>query len=101
MINSRMEKLLENLKKQRINLECRKKRFELWQEEIAEKDETGTATIKELQKQMWYWVKECRLADRIETNKMKLLRLANIKFEPQITVYNRTINSVYGRTINA
>lgn len=91
-MNKKMEKLVESLKKQRINLETRKLRFELWQEEIGRKDEQGKATIKELQKQMKYWIRERRLADRIEANKNKLYQLGNFKFEPQITAYRRAIN---------
>lgn len=61
---NKIEVLLQKLKRLKVKLECRKKRFEIWQDEIEKKDEYGKA--KELEKSMWFWVKESRLRDRIE-----------------------------------
>ena len=63
---SKKEVLLAKFKKIKEKLEIRKKRFQLWQEEIDRKDEKGIATIQELKKNLVYWVKEQRLSDRID-----------------------------------
>lgn len=63
---SKKEVLLAKFKKIKERLEIRKKRFQLWQEEIDRKNEKGTATIQELKKNLVYWVKEQRLNDRID-----------------------------------
>lgn len=63
---NKIEVLLQKLKRLKVKLECRKKRFEIWQDEIEKKDEYGKASVKELEKSMWFWVKESRLRDRIE-----------------------------------
>lgn len=87
------ERLLKALKERRIKLEIRKRRFELWQEEIEKKDEAGKATINELHKSLKYWTKQTRLEDRIEAIENKIRRIENSKYETQITLYRRTINA--------
>lgn len=87
------EKLLKALQERRIKLEIRKRRFELWQEQIEKKDEAGTATINELHKSLKYWTKQSRLEDRIEAIENKIRRIENSKYETQITLYRRTINA--------
>lgn len=87
------EKLLKALQERRIKLEIRKRRFELWQEQIEKKDEAGKATINELHKSLKYWTKQTRLEDRIEGIENKIRRIENSKYETQITLYRRTINA--------
>ena len=87
------EKLLKALQERRIKLEIRKRRFELWQEQIEKKDEAGKATINELQKSLKYWTKQTRLEDRIEAIENKIRRIENSKYEIQITLYRRAINA--------
>lgn len=87
------EKLLKALQERRIKLEIRKRRFELWQEQIEKKDEAGKATINELHKSLKYWTKQTRLEDRIEAIENKIRRIENSKYETQITLYRRTINA--------
>ena len=87
------EKLLKALQERRIKLEIRKRRFELWQEQIEKKDEAGKATINELHKSLKYWTKQSRLEDRIEAIENKIRRIENSKYETQITLYRRTINA--------
>lgn len=80
---SRKERLLERLKDLKLKLECRKKRFQVWQEEIDEKDEEGYATIKELEKALRFWNKEQRLNDRIDYIRYKISRLGRDCFKEQ------------------
>lgn len=87
------EKLLKALQERRIKLEIRKRRFELWQEQIEKKDEAGKATINELHKSLKYWTKQTRLEDRIEAIENKIRRIENSKYETQITLYRRAINA--------
>lgn len=87
------EKLLKALQERRIKLEIRKRRFELWQEQIEKKDEAGKATINELHKSLKYWTKQTRLEDRIEAIENKIRRIENSKYETQIALYRRTINA--------
>lgn len=87
------ERLLKALKERRIKLEIRKRRFELWQEEIEKKDEAGKATINELHKSLKYWTKQTRLEDRIEAIENKIRRIESSKYETQTTLYRRTINA--------
>lgn len=87
------ERLLKALKERRIKLEIRKRRFELWQEEIEKKDEAGKATINELHKSLKYWTKQTRLEDRIEAIENKIRRIESGKYETQTTLYRRTINA--------
>lgn len=69
---NRKEKLLKKLKDLKVKLEVRKKRFELWQDEIERKDELGKATIEELEKSQRYWIKSERLGDRIQLVNSKI-----------------------------
>lgn len=80
---SRKEMLLKRLKDLKAKLECRKKRFQVWQEEIDEKDEEGYATIKELEKALKFWVKEQRLKDRIDYIRYKISRLERDCYKQQ------------------
>ena len=52
---SKKEMLLKLLEKTKVKLEVRKKRFELWQDEVERKDENGKATIAELEKSNMWW----------------------------------------------
>lgn len=65
-MNQRKLTLLKKTNQKIEKLEIRKRRFQLWQEEIEKKDNERRASVKELERNLIYWVKEQRLNDRIE-----------------------------------
>lgn len=65
-MNQRKLTLLKKTNQKIEKLEIRKRRFQVWQEEIEKKDNEGRASVKELERNLIYWVKEQRLNDRIE-----------------------------------
>ena len=65
-MNQRKLTLLKKTNQKIEKLEIRKRRFQIWQEEIEKKDNEGRASVKELERNLIYWVKEQRLNDRIE-----------------------------------
>lgn len=65
-MNQRTLTLLKKTNQKIEKLEIRKRRFQLWQEEIEKKDNERRASVKELERNLIYWVKEQRLNDRIE-----------------------------------
>lgn len=65
-MNQRKLTLLKKTNQKIEKLEIRKRRFQLWQEEIEKKDNERRASVKELERNLVYWVKEQRLNDRIE-----------------------------------
>ena len=65
-MNQRKLTLLKKTNQKIEKLEIRKRRFQFWQEEIEKKDNEGRASVKELERNLIYWVKEQRLNDRIE-----------------------------------
>lgn len=71
----RKEKLLQKLKAEKVKLEVRKKRFELWENDLAKKDEEGFATHKDIRKEHIFWLKKRRLEDRIEAVDNKIFEL--------------------------
>ena len=65
-MNQRKLTLLKKTNQKIEKLEIRKRRFQVWQEEIEKKDNERRASVKELERNLVYWVKEQRLNDRIE-----------------------------------
>lgn len=65
-MNQKKLTLLKKTNQKIEKLEIRKRRFQVWQEEIEKKDNEGRASVKELERNLVYWVKEQRLNDRIE-----------------------------------
>ncbi|MBR2505387.1 MAG: hypothetical protein IKB70_00390 [Bacilli bacterium] len=59
------EKLLEKLREEKLKLEVKKRRFEVWEKEICEKDEEGYATVEDIKKENMFWRKKRRLEERI------------------------------------
>lgn len=59
------EKLLEKLREEKMKLELRKRRFEVWEQEIIEKDDEGYATVEDIKKENMFWRKQRRLEERI------------------------------------
>lgn len=92
---SKKEMLLKLLEKTKVKLEVRKKRFELWQDEVERKDENGKATIAELEKSNMWWIKQRRLEYRIEfiENKIKELEKRDDKDYWQIK-FGEVVDSI-------
>lgn len=82
------EKLLKALKDLKVKLECRKKRFEIWQEQL----ETERITEENITKSHMYWTKQRRLEDRIGEIQTKINNLQN-KHSLQIFMWRKTINA--------
>lgn len=82
------EKLLKALKDLKVKLECRKRRFELWQEQL----ETERITEENITKSHMYWTKQRRLEERIEDLQTKINNLTD-KYSLQKYFYRRTINA--------
>ena len=72
---SRKEKLLKQLKGLKVKLEIKKRRFELWEEEICKKDEEGYATAEDIKKENMFWRKKRRLEYRIDFINDKIFEL--------------------------
>lgn len=85
----RKEKLLKALKEKKVKLECRKRRFELWQEQL----ENEPITETNLMKTGIYWNKQRRLEDRIEEIEHKISTIER-KCGFQIFLYRRAINEI-------
>lgn len=86
----RKEKLLKVLKEKKVKLECRKRRFELWQEQLENEPITETNLIKT----GMYWNKQRRLEDRIEEIDTKISNVEKSRYGLQIFMYRRTINEI-------
>lgn len=86
----RKEKLLKVLKEKKVKLECRKRRFELWQEQL----ENEPITETNLMKTGMYWNKQRRLEDRIEEIDTKISNVEKSRYGLQIFMYRRTINEI-------
>lgn len=84
----RKEKLLKVLKEKKVKLECRKRRFELWQEQL----ENEPITKTNIRKTNLYWSKQRRFEDRIEDIQNKINNLENYKYKFQITLFRRAMN---------
>lgn len=82
------ERLLKALKDLKVKLECRKRRFELWQEQL----ETERITEENITKSHMYWTKQRRLEERIEDLQTKINNLTD-KYSLQKYFYRRTINA--------
>ena len=74
---SREEKLLKQLKALKVKLEVKKRRFELWEEEICKKDEEGYATRDDIKKENMFWEKKRRLEYRIDFIDDKIFAIEN------------------------
>lgn len=72
---SRKGKLLKKLKDLKVKLEIKKRRFELWEEEICKKDEEGYATVEDIRKENMFWRKKRRLESRIDFINDKIFEL--------------------------
>lgn len=72
---SREEKLLKQLKALKVKLEVKKRRFELWEEEICKKDEEGYATAEDIKRENMFWAKKRRLEYRIDFINDKIFEL--------------------------
>lgn len=83
----RKEKLLQTMQELKVKLECRKRRFEIWQEQLEEREISEINIIKS----HLYWTKQRRLEDRIEEIQNKIDSLQN-KYSLQIFLYRRAIN---------
>lgn len=81
-------KLLKALQDLKVKLECRKKRFELWQEQLEEREISEINIIKS----HLYWTKQRRLEDRIEEIQNKIDNLQN-KYSLQIFTWRKAINA--------
>lgn len=82
------ERLLKALKNLKVKLECRKRRFEVWQEQLEEEK----ITEENITKSHLYWTKQRRLEDRIEDLQNKINDLTD-KYSLQKYFYRRTINA--------
>lgn len=82
------EKLLKALKELKVKLECRRTRFEVWQQDLDSQPITET----NIRKTNMYWSKQRRLEDRIEDIQTKINNLENYKYRFQITLFRRAIN---------
>ena len=81
-------KLLKALQDLKVKLECRKKRFELWQEQLEEREISEINIIKS----HLYWTKQRRLEDRITEIQNKIDSLQN-KYSLQIFTWRKAINA--------
>lgn len=81
-------KLLKALKDLKVKLECRKRRFELWQEQL----ETERITEENITKSHMYWTKQRRLEERIEAINQEINTIEKNKYSLQIFMYRRTMN---------
>ena len=81
-------KLLKALQDLKVKLECRKKKFELWQEQLEEREISEINIIKT----HLYWTKQRRLEDRIEEIQNKIDNLQN-KYSLQIFTWRKVINA--------
>lgn len=69
------ERLLKALKDLKVKLECRKRRFELWQEDLEKQKPTET----NINKTNMYWLKQRRLEERIEFTDIKIKKIEQRK----------------------
>lgn len=84
------EKLLRILKERKVKLECRKRRFEVWQEQLENREISET----NIRKTNMYWIKQRRLQDRIEEidKKISSIETEKSKFSFQIFMHRRAMN---------
>lgn len=69
------EKLMEKLTAEKLKLEERRRRFEIWEQEIIAKDEEGYATVEDIKKENMFWRKKRRLEERISAVNDKIYSL--------------------------